>query len=65
MPHFTQTLLDWYAQNGRDLPWRDTTDPYRIWISEIILQHRATTTSCVSFAASPRSTRWPPPHRTR
>lgn len=38
MPHFTQTLLDWYAQNGRDLPWRDTTDPYRIWISEIILQ---------------------------
>ena len=38
MPHFTKTLLDWYAQNGRDLPWRDTTDPYRIWISEIILQ---------------------------
>ena len=34
----TETLLDWYADNKRDLPWRDTADPYRIWISEIILQ---------------------------
>ncbi|MEG0498290.1 MAG: A/G-specific adenine glycosylase, partial [Alistipes sp.] len=31
-------LLDWYAQHGRDLPWRATRDPYRIWISEVILQ---------------------------
>lgn len=31
-------LIDWYQVNKRDLPWRDTTDPYRIWISEIILQ---------------------------
>ena len=35
---FAQTLLDWYAENKRDLPWRHTTDPYLIWISEIILQ---------------------------
>lgn len=35
---FSQTLLDWYATHGRELPWRETTDPYRIWISEIILQ---------------------------
>ena len=36
---FTPTLLAWYAEHGRhDLPWRQTTDPYRIWISEIILQ---------------------------
>jgi A/G-specific adenine glycosylase len=35
---FSQTLLDWYATHGRELPWRGTTDPYRIWISEIILQ---------------------------
>ena len=35
---FTTTLLDWYALNGRDLPWRHTTDPYAIWLSEIILQ---------------------------
>ena len=31
-------LEDWYEMNHRILPWRDTTDPYKIWISEIILQ---------------------------
>lgn len=35
---FTTSLLDWFALNGRDLPWRHTTDPYAIWLSEIILQ---------------------------
>jgi A/G-specific adenine glycosylase len=35
---FSQLLLGWYAQNHRDLPWRQTKDPYRIWLSEIILQ---------------------------
>ncbi|MBR1668094.1 MAG: A/G-specific adenine glycosylase [Bacteroidaceae bacterium] len=35
---FTSTLLDWFALNGRDLPWRHTRDPYAIWLSEIILQ---------------------------
>lgn len=34
----TSLLLDWYGKEGRDLPWRETTDPYKIWISEIILQ---------------------------
>ena len=38
MNRLTEILLDWYADNKRDLPWRDTADPYRIWISEIILQ---------------------------
>lgn len=38
-PHpFAAALLGWYARNGRELPWRATRDPYRIWISEIILQ---------------------------
>lgn len=37
-PFFTRTILDWYAANGRDLPWRHTRDPYAIWLSEIILQ---------------------------
>ncbi|MBM6992557.1 MAG: A/G-specific adenine glycosylase [Prevotella sp.] len=36
--HFSHTLLDWYAVNGRDLPWRHTRDPYAIWLSEVILQ---------------------------
>ncbi|WP_448702250.1 A/G-specific adenine glycosylase [Mucilaginibacter sp. AW1-3] len=36
--NFTQSLAQWYRQNKRDLPWRNTTDPYVIWLSEIILQ---------------------------
>ena len=35
---FALTLLDWFRENGRDLPWRQTHDPYAIWLSEIILQ---------------------------
>ena len=35
---FTDTVLRWYALNGRDLPWRHTRDPYPVWLSEIILQ---------------------------
>lgn len=35
---FASALLRWYAQHGRDLPWRHTTDPYPIWLSEVILQ---------------------------
>lgn len=35
---FPQILLEWFAQHGRDLPWRHTNDPYLIWVSEIILQ---------------------------
>ena len=35
---FTTTLVDWFRKNGRDLPWRQTRDPYAIWLSEIILQ---------------------------
>jgi len=31
-------LLSWYDQNRRDLPWRKSPDPYRVWISEIMLQ---------------------------
>lgn len=35
---FRQTLLNWYDNNKRDLPWRRTNDPYAIWVSEIMLQ---------------------------
>ncbi|MDR0938636.1 MAG: A/G-specific adenine glycosylase [Mediterranea sp.] len=38
MSIFTDTMLEWYASHKRELPWRDTSDPYIIWISEIILQ---------------------------
>lgn len=33
-----QKLLDWYHQNKRDLPWRKDKDPYKIWVSEVMLQ---------------------------
>ena len=33
-----ERLLNWYRANARDLPWRRTRDPYRIWVSEIMLQ---------------------------
>lgn len=35
---FAATVISWFRQNGRDLPWRQTRDPYAIWLSEIILQ---------------------------
>ena len=35
---FTTTILEWFKENGRALPWRETCDPYAIWLSEIILQ---------------------------
>lgn len=38
MASFRQQLLAWYAIQGRNLPWRNTSDPYAVWISEIMLQ---------------------------
>ncbi len=35
---FSTEILRWFRENGRDLPWRETSDPYAIWLSEIILQ---------------------------
>lgn len=35
---FNEILIKWYDQNKRSLPWRETTNPYHIWLSEIILQ---------------------------
>ncbi|RAW03232.1 A/G-specific adenine glycosylase [Pseudochryseolinea flava] len=36
--YFSDKVVKWYLQNQRDLPWRQTRDAYRIWLSEIILQ---------------------------
>jgi len=35
---FRRSLLNWYDRNKRDLPWRENHDPYRVWLSEIMLQ---------------------------
>jgi A/G-specific adenine glycosylase len=36
--YFSNKVVKWYEHNKRDLPWRETKDPYKIWLSEIILQ---------------------------
>ena len=36
--HFSDILTNWYSKNKRDLPWRNTSSPYKVWLSEIILQ---------------------------
>lgn len=38
MTKFSTHLTNWYRNNARDLPWRNTRNPYQIWISEVILQ---------------------------
>jgi A/G-specific adenine glycosylase len=35
---FRRSLLTWYAHHARELPWRESRDPYRVWLSEIMLQ---------------------------
>ena len=37
-PNIAKKLLQWYAVEARDLPWRRTNDPYGIWVSEVMLQ---------------------------
>ena len=36
--NLSESLIHWYNQNKRPLPWRETRDPYKIWLSEVILQ---------------------------
>lgn len=38
MEKITEDLINWYEENKRDLPWRNTKNPYFIWVSEIMLQ---------------------------
>lgn len=41
---FQTALLNWFAQSAREMPWRENKDPYRIWVSEIMLQQTQVTT---------------------
>src|SRR5262245_59204395 len=43
-------LLAWYAAHKRDLPWRQSQDPYRVWISEVMLQQTQVATVADYFA---------------
>lgn len=38
MAHFADSIIEWYSNHQRDLPWRNTKNPYFIWLSEVILQ---------------------------
>ena len=45
-----QRVSDWQALHGRhDLPWQNTTDPYRVWVSEIMLQQTQVSTVVAYF----------------
>src|ERR671927_271883 len=50
-------LIAWYVANGRDLPWRQTTDPYAILVSEILLQQTQVATALPVYEAV--LARWP------
>lgn len=44
LPGLRRRIVSWFAANGRDLPWRNQTDPYVVWVSEIMLQQTTTET---------------------
>jgi A/G-specific adenine glycosylase len=46
-----KALLAWYDRNRRDLPWRRTSDPYRVWVSEVMLQQTTVKTALPYFLA--------------
>ncbi|MDA2937834.1 A/G-specific adenine glycosylase [Acidobacteria bacterium AH-259-A15] len=46
---FASRLLSWYRNNRRDLPWRKDPDPYRIWVSEVMLQQTQVGTALPYF----------------
>jgi A/G-specific adenine glycosylase len=50
-PPFAAKLIDWYRRNRRDLPWRRTTDPYAVWVSEVMLQQTTVKTALPYYAA--------------
>lgn len=54
---FSEALLGWYGHAGRVLPWRNTRDPYRIWLAEIMLQQ--TTVAAVIDYFQRFTERWP------
>ncbi|HEX3637440.1 MAG TPA: A/G-specific adenine glycosylase, partial [Paraburkholderia sp.] len=51
LPDFSTRLIAWQRQHGRhDLPWQNTRDPYRIWLSEIMLQQTQVSTVIPYYA---------------
>jgi A/G-specific adenine glycosylase len=44
LPKFRRSIVEWFRNDARDLPWRETSDPYKIWVSEIMLQQTTVAT---------------------
>jgi A/G-specific adenine glycosylase len=55
----SDTIVDWYAGHARDLPWRRTTDPWAVLVSEVMLQQTPVARVLPAYAAW--LTRWPTP----
>ncbi|HEX9189566.1 MAG TPA: A/G-specific adenine glycosylase [Vicinamibacteria bacterium] len=51
VPAIRRALLGWYERNRRDLPWRRTRDPYRIWVAEVMLQQTTVRTAIPYYEA--------------
>ncbi len=49
LPQFRRRLLHWFRRRARDLPWRDTSNPYHVWVSEIMLQQTQVATVIAYF----------------
>ena len=49
MNDFSDKIRNWYRQNQRDLPWRNTSNPFKIWLSEIILQQTRMSTGLIYY----------------
>ena len=66
---FRRRLLDWYRRHGRDLPWRETRDPYHILVSEVMLQQTQVDRVLPKYdewlAKYPTLARWPPRRKRR
>ena len=41
LEQIVEPLLGWFEKNARTLPWRSVATPYRVWVSEIMLQHQS------------------------
>src|SRR4051812_36088860 len=59
MPGVNDALLEWYSAHRRDLPWRRTTDPYAILVSEVMLQQTQVARVIERYEAWLK--RWPTP----
>ncbi|MEY3040176.1 MAG: adenine glycosylase, partial [Bacteroidota bacterium] len=52
---FSKQLLNWYRVHQRELPWRQNKDPYRVWLSEVMLQQTRVAQAMDYFEAFTRA----------